>query len=219
SSAESRSSSATRRSSCRTGGASPSSTSPATSDSSARWSLGRRASTSSCSSSTRPRARVRRRTSTSQSFGSSESRRGASAGARADAVDDETLGLALEEARELVPQAEAVAVSARTGAGLNDLRAALARAADGVTHEPEFAATRLYADRVFTLHGIGTVATGTLWAGSIAEGDELRVEPRGLTVRVRSVQVHDPPVPRAEAGQRVAVALTGVERTALRRGA
>ena len=137
---------------------------------------------------------------------------------KADAVDDETLGLALEEARELVPQAEAVAVSARTGAGLDDLRAALARAADGVRHEPEFAATRLYADRVFTLHGIGTVATGTLWAGSIAEGDELRVEPRGLTVRVRSVQVHDRPVPRAEAGQRVAVALTGVERTALRRG-
>src|SRR5262249_14103479 len=144
---------------------------------------------------------------------------GVVAAAKGDAVADEPPGLRLEEARELVPQAEAVAVSARTGTGLNDLRAALARAADGVRHEPEFAATRLYADRVFTLHGIGTVATGTLWAGSIAEGDELRVEPRGLTVRVRSVQVHDRPVPRAEAGQRVAVALTGVERTALRRGA
>src|SRR5581483_10274609 len=54
--------------------------------------------------------------------------------------------------------------------------------------------------------------------GSIGEGDELRVEPRGRTVRVRSVQVHDRPVERADAGQRVAIALPGVERSELRRG-
>ena len=51
---------------------------------------------------------------------------------KADAVDAETLELVLEEARELVPGAEVVAVSARTGAGLDELRAALGRAADGV---------------------------------------------------------------------------------------
>ena len=78
--------------------------------------------------------------------------------------------------------------------------------------------TRLYADRVFTLRGIGTVVTGTLWSGTIGEGDELRVEPAGLDVRVRSVQVHDRPVERAEAGQRVAVSLPGVERDQLARG-
>src|SRR5206468_11370032 len=64
----------------------------------------------------------------------------------------------------------------------------------------------------------GTVATGTLWSGSIGEGDALRAEPAGFEVRVRSVQVHDRPVERAEAGQRVAVALPGIERTQLRRG-
>src|SRR6266516_2891995 len=116
---------------------------------------------------------------------------------KADSVDAETLELALEEARELTPGAEVVAVSAKTGAGIDDLRAALARAADGAVHAPSFAATRLYVDRVFTLHGIGTVATGTLWAGSIGEGDHLRVEPRGLDVRVRSVEVHDQAVERA----------------------
>ncbi len=137
---------------------------------------------------------------------------------KADAVDEETLELALEEARELVADAETVAVSAKTGAGLDELRAALARVADRVEHAPSFGATRLYVDRVFTLRGIGTVATGTLWAGSIGEGDLLRAEPAGLGVRVRSVQVHDRAVERAEAGQRVAVALTGVERSALRRG-
>src|SRR5439155_284038 len=72
--------------------------------------------------------------------------------------------------------------------------------------------------RVFTLRGIGTVVTGTLWSGSIGEGDELRAEPGARTVRVRSVQVHDRPVDRAEAGQRVAVALPGIERHELRRG-
>ncbi len=137
---------------------------------------------------------------------------------KADAVDAETLELALDEGRELVPDAEVLAVSAKTGEGLDELRAALARAADRVSRHAAPGGTRLFVDRVFTLRGIGTVATGTLWSGSIATGDELRVEPRGLDVRVRSVQVHDEAVERAEAGQRVAVALPGIERSQLHRG-
>ena len=91
---------------------------------------------------------------------------------KADAVDADTLALALEEAHELVPGAEIVAVSAKTGAGLDDLRSALARAADALRQTvARSGATRLFVDRVFTLHGIGTVATGTLWSGRIAPGD------------------------------------------------
>ena len=139
---------------------------------------------------------------------------------KADAADAETLELAVEEARELVPGAEVVAVSAKTGAGLDDLRAALARAGDLVaqSHYLPTAPARLYVDRVFALRGIGTVVTGTLWEGTVGEGDVLRAEPAGRDVRVRSVQVHDRPVERAEAGQRVALALPGVERSELRRG-
>jgi selenocysteine-specific elongation factor len=137
---------------------------------------------------------------------------------KADAVDEETLELALEEARELVPGAAAIAVSAKTGAGLDDLRAELAAAADRVPESQSERPTRLHVDRAFTLRGIGTVATGTLWSGSIGAADELRAEPGGLPVRVRSVQVHDRPVERAEAGQRVAVSLPGVERGELHRG-
>ena len=144
--------------------------------------------------------------------------RGVIAVTKADAVDAETLQLALEEAAELVPGAEVVAVSAKTGAGLDDLRAALQRAAGDVTHGRADAPTRLYVDRVFTLRGIGTVVTGTLWSGSIADGDELVVEPGHRPVRVRSVQIHDSPVERAEAGQRVALSLPGIERRDLRRG-
>ena len=142
--------------------------------------------------------------------------RGVVALTKSDLVDDETLELARAEAEELVPGAPVVAVSARTGAGLDELRAALAQVAVERAHGD--APTRMYIDRVFTLRGIGTVATGTLWSGSIGEGDELRAEPSGRVVRVRSVQVHDRPVERAEAGQRVAVALPGIERHELGRG-
>ena len=142
--------------------------------------------------------------------------RGVIAVTKADAVEPDVLELALEEARELVPGSEVVAVSAKTGRGLDDLRAALARAA--VEGERSDAPTRLYVDRVFSLHGIGTVATGTLWSGTIAPGDVLRAEPGGREVRVRSVQVHDREVDVADAGQRVAVALPGVERRELGRG-
>src|SRR5216117_2418983 len=69
--------------------------------------------------------------------------RGVVAVTKADAVDAETLELALDEARELVPEAEVVAVSARTGAGLDELRAALARAANAVGEAERPGATRL----------------------------------------------------------------------------
>jgi selenocysteine-specific elongation factor len=145
--------------------------------------------------------------------------RGVVAVTKADAADAETLELALEEARELVPGTGVVAVSAKTGAGLEELRAAIARQADLVaqSHEPAGPA-RLFVDRVFSLRGVGTIVTGTLWSGTIGVGDRLQVEPAGLEVRIRSVQVHDHAVERAEAGQRVAANLVGVERHQLRRG-
>jgi selenocysteine-specific elongation factor len=135
-----------------------------------------------------------------------------------DTVDAATAGLAEDEANELVPRAEVVRVSARTGAGLDALRAALARVADSVETARADRPARLYVDRSFSVPGFGTVVTGTLWSGSIGSGDQLRLEPSGRDVRVRSVQVHDRDVDRAEAGQRVAVSLPGVERHDVARG-
>ncbi len=145
--------------------------------------------------------------------------RGVVAVTKTDLVDDETRALALEEMREVVPAAAVVAVSGVTGAGLDELRAALADVATGVEQRRADFPTRLFVDRVFTLRGIGTVVTGTLWSGSIGGGDRLRLEPSGRDVRARSVQVHDVAVERAEAGQRVAVNLPGMERSEVRRGA
>jgi selenocysteine-specific elongation factor len=144
--------------------------------------------------------------------------RGVVAVTKADSVDAETLELALEEARELVPGAPVAAVSSVTGEGLDELRAALVEVAAAAEQRRADFPARLFVDRVFTLRGIGTVVTGTLWSGAITEGDTLRLEPSRREVRVRSVQVHDTPVGRAEAGQRVALNLPGAERSDVRRG-
>jgi selenocysteine-specific elongation factor len=119
--------------------------------------------------------------------------------------------LAAEEATELVPGVPVVQVSALRRTGLDELLAALGSVAARLPGRAGGdGPTRLHADRSFTLRGIGTVVTGTLWSGSIAAGDSVRLLPRGLEARVRSVQVHDEPVERALAGQRVALNLAGV---------
>jgi selenocysteine-specific elongation factor len=144
--------------------------------------------------------------------------RGVVALTKIDAVDADTIELAEEEARELVPRATVVRVSAKTGEGLDDLRTELGRLADVVVHARADAPTRLFVDRSISISGFGTVVTGTLWSGSLSAGDRLRLEPPGRDVRVRSVQVHDRDVENADAGQRVAVSLPGVERDEVARG-
>jgi selenocysteine-specific elongation factor len=137
---------------------------------------------------------------------------------KADTVDEDELALVCAEAGELVPGAPVVRTSATTGDGLDDLRSALTTVADRVEPVHGDGPTRLFVDRVFSLHGVGTVCTGTLWSGRIAPGDELVVKPSARPVRVRSVQVHDEERDAGLPGHRVAVALAGVARTALRRG-
>jgi selenocysteine-specific elongation factor len=127
--------------------------------------------------------------------------------------------IAILEASELLPGAEVVAVSARTGEGLDELRAALDRAAGSVDSRADASGpARLHVDRAFTIRGAGTVVTGTLWEGAAARGDEVRILPSGRSARVRSVQVHDEARERAEAGQWVALNLAGVSREEVGRG-
>jgi selenocysteine-specific elongation factor len=130
--------------------------------------------------------------------------------------------LAAEEAAELMGgrgEMDVVACSARTGEGVDAVAAALDRVAARL---PGRSATPgdpvLHVDRSFTIRGAGTVVTGTLWSGSVGRGDVLVLLPAGRQVRVRGVQVHDEPVERADAGQRVALNLVGVDRRAVVRG-
>ncbi len=111
---------------------------------------------------------------------------------------------------------EAVAVSGATGAGLDDLRAALARLVGRLPPPRLDAPVRLWVDRSFTVRGSGTVVTGTLGAGVLRTGDELRLGDR--TVRVRGLQSLGRSYDEVAAVARVAVNLRGVERSEVARG-
>ncbi len=104
-------------------------------------------------------------------------RTGVVAVTKSDLADPE---VALIEASELFAGSEVVAVSARTGDGLEELRAALERASGSVASRADAASSaRLHVDRVFTIKGAGTVVTGTLWSGEIGRGDELVLAAQG----------------------------------------
>jgi selenocysteine-specific elongation factor len=111
-----------------------------------------------------------------------------------------------------------VPVSVKTGAGLQDLRAALGELARSVPPKSSDETPRLPIDRVFTVRGFGTVVTGTLTAGTLALDDRVEVYPRGVGSKVRGLQVHGRAVEKASAGQRTAVNLQSVERAAVERG-
>jgi L-seryl-tRNA(Ser) seleniumtransferase len=133
-----------------------------------------------------------------------------------DLIDPEP---AIGEAAKLLPGREMVGCSAVTGEGLDELRAAIERtAASVVSRARGEGGAVLHIDRAFTITGRGTVVTGTLWSGRISDGDTLMLVPEGRSVRVRGVQVHNHQQPYADAGQRVAVNLTGVHFDEVRRG-
>ncbi|GGQ61310.1 selenocysteine-specific translation elongation factor [Couchioplanes azureus] len=113
---------------------------------------------------------------------------------------------------------EAVAVSAVTGAGMAELRAALGRLVLGLP-APAEGPVRLWVDRAFTIRGAGTVVTGTLGAGELRTGDELELTGAGRPVRVRGLQSLGEPVAAVRGTARVAVNLRGVPRDAVARGA
>lgn len=78
---------------------------------------------------------------------------------------------------------------------------------------------RLAIDRVFSLDGVGTVATGTVHAGRVQVGDVLQQLPDGpKELRVRSLHAQNRSTDTAHAGQRCAINLAGVERDQLQRG-
>lgn len=140
-----------------------------------------------------------------------------------DLVEAEMLPLVEDEARALVAGsflegAPLVAVSAKTGHGLDELKTQLTKIAEQVPPRSADFVMRLPIDRAFSMKGFGTVVTGTLISGQIAEGDELELLPAGVKVRVRGLQVHGQAVKQAHAGQRTAVNLAGADTAQIERG-
>ncbi len=152
-----------------------------------------------------------------------EVRRGITVLTKCDLVDRETLEVVRLEVEEFIKGtflegSPIMPVSSLTGIGLPDLKQALVRAAIDVAARDSSALTRLPIDRVFTIKGFGTVATGTLVSGTVREGDEVEVLPGAKRARVRNVQVHGEATGVAVAGQRTALNLAGVAKEELRRG-
>jgi selenocysteine-specific elongation factor len=147
---------------------------------------------------------------------------------KSDTVDADTLGVVRLEIEEFLrgtflddskdDPKSIVAVSSLTGAGLDELKRAMVHAATRIQPRDSHALARLPIDRVFTMKGFGTVATGTLVAGTIRREDELEVFPTGRRVRVRGIQVHAHSADAAFAGQRTALNLAGASTEDLARG-
>jgi selenocysteine-specific elongation factor len=134
---------------------------------------------------------------------------------RVSAVREEIDILAFGTTLENAP---VVQISTVTGEGLDALRAKIASQVRTSTAAPPPGYFRLPVDRAFVMRGHGVVVTGTATAGSVGEGDTVRILPGGETARVRGVEVHGVPTERAVQGQRVAINLAGVERADLARG-
>ncbi len=152
-------------------------------------------------------------------------RRGITVITKSDLVDAETLDVVRMEAADFLKgsfldpaHSPIVAVSSRTGAGLDHLRHELARLAVEAPAKDSTAVFRLPIDRVFTMKGFGTVVTGTLVSGTVHKDQEVQVHPSGKLVRVRGVQVHGAASEQAIAGQRTALNLAGIDTTDLARG-
>lgn len=152
-------------------------------------------------------------------------KRGITVLTKSDAVDAETLEVVRLEIEDFLrgtflesPKSPVVAVSALTGAGLENLKNAIVTAVDGAETRDARALARLPIDRVFTMKGFGTVVTGTLISGTIRREEELEVFPAGQRVRVRGVQVHGHTADVSVAGQRTALNLAGASTEELSRG-
>ncbi len=142
---------------------------------------------------------------------------------KTDLVDGDWLELVTADVAELLQGtalegAAIVPVSAQSGAGLDALRAAIRAAAVAVVARDAEDLFRMPVDRAFSVHGTGTVVTGTVWSGTLSKG-AATVFPGGRGVRVRELQSHGTSVASVSASTRAAVALSGIDVGQAERGA
>jgi len=142
---------------------------------------------------------------------------------KADLATPDTLALVQEEVEELVrgtflAEAPVVAVSARTGAGLDELRSTLVSLARAVESRGADGPFRLAIDRVFHQKGIGVVVTGSCYSGCVGVGDDVAILPTNRAARVRDIESFGAKRNQGCAGERLAVALHGVKLDEVERG-
>jgi len=149
--------------------------------------------------------------------------RGLVALTKSDLVDRDTLELARLEVEDYLRDsflqgAPILAVSAKSKTGLPELKKALVEQAGQVPGKDAGRYFRLPIDRAFSIKGFGAVVTGTLVSGGVGAGEEVELFPANERLRVRGVQSGGKSAERAEAGQRTAVNLAGIDHHSLKRG-
>lgn len=149
--------------------------------------------------------------------------RGVIALTKCDLADASWLDLVEEDIRALVSgsfleRAPIVRTSAATGLGLDELKRALREACESIDAARADRPFRLAIDRSFAGKGVGTVITGTVYAGALRVGEEVEWLPHGQRVRVRGLQSHGREVQSVSRGQRAAVNLIGVHHAEITRG-
>jgi selenocysteine-specific elongation factor len=149
--------------------------------------------------------------------------RGIIAITKSDLVDAEVLGLVKLEIEEFVrssflESAPIIAVSARTGAGLGDLKREMLRRAASAPERDASRYARLPIDRAFSMQGFGTVATGTLISGTLRPEQQVVLLPAGKRSRIRGLHSGGRAVHQAIAGQRTAVNLADINVAEIERG-
>jgi len=140
-----------------------------------------------------------------------------------DRADPERLRAARAQVEELVEGSfleatPVLPVSARTGEGIAELRAALLSLPIAQTPERRGQPLRMPVDRAFAMPGFGPVVTGSVVSGTIRPEDRVEVLPEGLIARARRVEIHGREVAEAAAGERTSINLAGVSLDALHRG-
>jgi selenocysteine-specific elongation factor len=111
-----------------------------------------------------------------------------------------------------------IPVSAVTGEGLDELKAALMSLGRRVRPRPDSGFFRMPIDRVFSIHGFGTVVAGTVLSGEVRSGDRIEIMPDSIETRVRGVQVHKEKQDLSGIGRRTALNLQDADKGLLRRG-
>jgi selenocysteine-specific elongation factor len=142
---------------------------------------------------------------------------------KCDLVDREMIDIVRLELEEYLAKGLGAApplfeASARSGAGLEEIRRALAELAEHLPERPATGVPRLSVDRRFVLQGHGTVVTGTQVSGRFAAGEAVEIQPSGLKARIRELQSHGHSVEATGPGQRVAMKLHGVGTDQIARG-
>lgn len=143
---------------------------------------------------------------------------------KCDLVDADWLELVREDVRgefkgSFLEDAPIVEVSAATGAGIPELVELIDKMTGEDLEERDTATIpRLPIDRAFSLSGFGTVVTGTLISGQIKKEDQLELYPAGKICKIRSIQVHGEDEDRCFAGQRVALNLSNIKKSEIKRG-